>query len=473
MRFRRCRAANEQWDGEALTLHLFCHVDHFIQRRGNQAGEANQVRVHLFRRFEDFIRWHHHAEIDDFVVITLQHHADDIFTDIVYVTLHRGDDHLAVAGTFLFAGLNVRFEVGHRLLHYAGRFHHLRQEHFPFAKQVADHIHAVHQRPFDHLNRAGGLLTGFFGILLDKLGNAFHQRVFKAFFDIPGAPFRLLGVGSFVGFAAAVFLRQIQQTLSAVIATVKNDIFNRIAQFGGKVVVDSQLSGIDDAHVHAVANGVVEEYRVNSFTYRVVAAEREGNVRHAAGNQRVRQLAFDVLTGADKVLRVVVVLFNTGGDGKDIRVEDDVFRREAHLFGENFVGSAANLNFAFAGVGLSLLVKSHHHHRGAVATQQLRVMDKGLHTLFHRDGVHDAFTLNALQPFFDNFPFRGVDHNRHAGDIRLAGNQVEEAHHRRFSVEHPLIHIDIDNLRAAFHLLAGDVQRFAVLLFFNQSLKFR
>ena len=32
----------------------------------------------------------------------------------------------------------------------------------------------------------------------------------------------------------------------------------------------------------------------------------------------MRQLAFDVFAGADKVLCVVVMLFDTGGDGKDI-----------------------------------------------------------------------------------------------------------------------------------------------------------
>ncbi len=46
------------------------------------------------------------------------------------------------------------------------------------------------------------------------------------------------------------------------------------------------------------------------------------------------QFAFDVFTRADKVLRVVVVLINTGRDSKDVRVEDDVFRREAYLFGK-------------------------------------------------------------------------------------------------------------------------------------------
>jgi hypothetical protein len=38
-----------------------------------------------------------------------------------------------------------------------------------------------------------------------------------------------------------------------------------------------------------------------------------------------------MMRGFDEVHRVVVVLFDAGGDGEDVRVEDDVFRREADL----------------------------------------------------------------------------------------------------------------------------------------------
>ena len=187
----------------------------------------------------------------------------------------------------------------------------------------------------------------------------------------------------------------------------------------------------------------------------------------------MRQLALDVLARADKVLGVVVVLFDAGRHGEDVRVKDDVFRREAYLFGQYFVRAAANLNFTRAGVGLAHFIKSHHHHRSTVAADLLRVVNEDIHALFHRDRVDDAFTLNALQPLLDHLPFGGVDHDRHAGDVRLTGDQVQETHHRRFGVEHPLIHVDIDNLRAALHLLTGNIQRFAVLLFFDQTLELR
>ncbi len=63
------------------------------------------------------------------------------------------------------------------------------------------------------------------------------------------------------------------------------------------------------------------------------------------------------------------------------------------------------------------------------------MMNKGFHALFHRNR-RDAFTLNALQPFFDNLPFGGVDHDWYTGDIRLTGNQAENAP-SPLALEHP------------------------------------
>lgn len=119
----------------------------------------------------------------------------------------------------------------------------------------------------------------------------------------------------------------------------------------------------------------------------------------------MRQFAFDVFTRADKVLRVVVVLFNASCDREDVWVEDDIFWREANLFGEDFVRPTANLDFPCASIGLSLFVKGHYHHCRTVATQQFRVMDKGIDALFHRDRVNNAFALDTLQTFFNDVPF--------------------------------------------------------------------
>ena len=52
-----------------------------------------------------------------------------------------------------------------------------------------------------------------------------------------------------------------------------------------------------------------------------------------------------------------------------------------------------------------------------------------------------------------------IDHHRHAGDVGLGGDEVEELHHGAFGIEQAFVHIDVDDLRAVRHLIARDVER--------------
>ena len=92
-------------------------------------------------------------------------------------------------------GLDERQQVRDRLLHDARRLDHLRQEHLAGAEQVADDVHAVHQRAFDHLDRppafGGHRRAHLLGVLDDEGGDALHQRMREALRDrllraIPG-----------------------------------------------------------------------------------------------------------------------------------------------------------------------------------------------------------------------------------------------------------------------------------------------
>ena len=91
-----------------------------------------------------------------------------------------------------FCCLDVRNQVRDGLLHHARRLHDLRQEHLAGAEQVADDVHAVHQRPFDHLQRALELLPRFLGVLNDEFVDALDQRVLQALHDRPAAPGEVL-----------------------------------------------------------------------------------------------------------------------------------------------------------------------------------------------------------------------------------------------------------------------------------------
>ena len=91
----------------------------------------------------------------------------------------------------------------------------------------------------------------------------------------------------------------------------------------------------------------------------------------------------------------------------------------------------ANLGLAREGVGLALLVEGHDDHRRAVATGQLGLFEELGLAFLHRDGIDDALALDALEAGFDHFPLRRVDHDRHARNVRLGGDQLEKAIHGR------------------------------------------
>jgi hypothetical protein len=68
----------------------------------------------------------------------------------------------------------------------------------------------------------------------------------------------------------------------SVAAAVEHHVLDALAQHRVQVVVDADHAGVDDAHVHARLDGVVEEHGVDGLAHRLVAAEAEAHVGHAA-----------------------------------------------------------------------------------------------------------------------------------------------------------------------------------------------
>ena len=150
-------------------------MHHFIERRGNEAAQANYVCVHRARRFQNLSRRHHHPEIDYLVVVTLQHDANDVFADVMHVAFDRGHDYARLRfRARRFFRFHEWHQIRHRFFHDAGRLHHLRQKHFAGAKQIAHHAHSSHKRPFDYLERFGKFAARFFGIAFDEIDYALY-----------------------------------------------------------------------------------------------------------------------------------------------------------------------------------------------------------------------------------------------------------------------------------------------------------
>ncbi len=162
----------------------------------------------------------------------------------VAITILPFDEFLVMPRSTLLL-LHEGQQIGDRLLHHARGFHHLRQEHFAGAEQVADDVHAVHQRAFDHVERALGALPRFLDVGRDEIGDAVHQRMRQPLLHRPLAPGQIDLLGRLPG--AAEFFRQRQQPLGGVGTAVEHHVLAGLAQFRIEIVIDRDLPGIDDA----------------------------------------------------------------------------------------------------------------------------------------------------------------------------------------------------------------------------------
>ena len=100
------------------------------------------------------------------------------------------------------------------------------------------------------------------------------------------------------------------QPLRRIGTAVEQHVFDQHLQFGLDLFVDFEHAGVDDAHIHAGSDGVIEKGRVHGLAHLVVAAEAERDIRDAARHLGVRQVVLDPARGVDEIDRVVVVLLH-------------------------------------------------------------------------------------------------------------------------------------------------------------------
>ena len=460
--------ADEDRQRQPLALELFSDVHHFLEARRDQPGEADDVDLRCPGRLEDLRRRDHHAEVDHLVAVAAKHHADDVLADVVNVAAHRGHEH-PPAGCLLLPlllSLHEWLEVFDRPLHHPCALHHLRQEHLPLPEQVADDLHPTHERALDDFEARGILPPRLLDIGLDVVGDPLEEGVLETCLDVEVAPG--VGLGSVAGVTVLHLLGKLDQPVGGVGAAVEEDILDPLEELRIDLLIDGQLPRIDDPHLHPGTDGVVEEGGVHRLADGVIATEGEGDVAHPPRHLHQRHRLLDQPRGLDEVDGVAVVFLDTGGDGEDVGVEDDVLRRESGLLGEEPVGPLADRHFALDFGRLPLLVEGHDDDGGAVATDRPRLPEEVLLPLFQADGVDDPLALEALETCLEHLPVGAVDHHRNPGNLRLTREEREELRHHRRAVEHPLVDIDVDDVGAALHLLPGDADGLLVTLFADE-----
>ena len=183
----------------------------------------------------------------------------------------------------------------------------------------------------------------------------------------------------------------------------EDEVLDRRPQFRFDVVVLEDHPRIDDGHVQARADGVVQEHGVHRAAHRIVAPEGEGKVGDAAGGVGSGEVLLDPADGLDEVDPVAVMLRDACADGQDIDVEDDIFRRNADA-GQEAVRALADGDFLLVGGRLARFVEGHHDHGGAQPVDFPGLREEGFLAVLEADGVDDTFALGVLQARQDAFP---------------------------------------------------------------------
>ncbi len=461
------RATDQQRHRESLTLHLARHVDHLVERRGDETGEADRIDTFAPRGLEDLIARYHDAEVDHLVVVAAEHHTDDVLADVVHVTLDGRHQDLALRpGSRRLLALHVGQQARNGFLHHARALDDLWEEHLPRAEEIADDLHAVHQRPFDDVERLRVFVPCLLHVFLDVLDESLDERMRQPLFHGRSSP-------SEVGFALRRFslhaLGELDQPLGGVRTAVEDHVLDELEQVLRDLFVDGELTGVDDRHVEARADRVVEERRVDRFAHHVVTAKREGEIGDAATHLGSGARPLDDARRLEERVGVFVVLLDPGGDREDVGIEDDVLRRKADLLGEDAIRALTDLHLARSRIGLSLLVERHDDDRRSIAAHESRVRTKRLFPFLQADRVDDPLPLYALEARFDHRPLRAIDDDRHARDLRLGADEVEKRRHRLLGVEHALVHVDVDHVGAAANLVERHRQRALVVAGTNQA----
>ena len=281
----RRRTADQQRQRHPSPAHFLRDEHHLVERRRDETAQAHEVGVLVDGGLQDLVGRHHHAEIDDLVAVAAEHDADDVLPDVVHVPFDRRQHNLALSTlrnlafvpflrfpAFLPLLLHERLQIRHGPLHRARAFDDLRQEHLARPEQIADDLHAVHQRAFDDVERPRIFLPRLLDVGFDEIEETVHERMRQPRLDRAGAPGAIL---FFLFRAALDRRRKLDQPFRRIRTSVEDDVFDVLEQILRDVLVDGELSRVDDAHVEARVDRVIQERRMDCLADDVVAAERK------------------------------------------------------------------------------------------------------------------------------------------------------------------------------------------------------
>ena len=162
------------------------------------------------------------------------------------------------------------------------------------------------------------------------------------------------------------------------------------------------------------------------------------------------------------------MLVHAGGDGQNIEVKNNILRRKIQFLGEELIRALSDGHFVFDCGSLAFLIERHHHRGRAVALAQCRLAQEFFFAALETNGVYDSFALQTFEADFEHAPFGAVHHYRHARNIRIGAEQIQEAMHTRLGIEQAFVETNVDNIRAVLHLLPRERERAFEVIFLDE-----
>src|SRR3954453_15421762 len=126
---------------------------------------------------------------------------------------------------------------------------------------------------------------------------------------------------------------------------------------------------------------------MHCFAHGFITPERKGYITYTTTHLCKRHSLFNDPGSFYKIYCVVVVLFNTSSNGKNVRVKNDILRCKAYFIYQYIICFGANVYTAVECVCLPLFIKCHHYYRCSKTLADKCLVYKLLHTFFHGDGV--------------------------------------------------------------------------------------
>src|SRR6187401_247737 len=102
---------------------------------------------------------------------------------------------------------------------------------------------------------------------------------------------------------------------------------------------------------------------MHGFTYMIGAPEGKRKIADAATYSCQWHQLFYLFGRFNKIYCVIIMLFQTGSNSKNVWIKNYILRIKAYFFCKYFIGTMRYLNFFFFCISLAVFIKCHNDDR--------------------------------------------------------------------------------------------------------------